>query len=116
MIDRQTLRLARFEILAMDTATRVAVSSQIARGSSCNDPSKLRNHSGHCPRAEAMAKAAGLSVEILDEKKLSNLKMGALLSVAQGSAEPPRMIVDYYTPENVNAAAPVWPGRESHHI
>src|ERR1700693_6319895 len=58
-------------------------------------------------RAEAMAKAAGLSVEILDEKKIEELKMGALLSVAQGSAEPPRMIIITYTPEKLNPSAPV---------
>src|SRR5437879_8923954 len=39
-------------------------------------------------RAEAMAKEAGLAVEILDERKIADLKMGALLSVAQGSVEP----------------------------
>src|SRR6202140_5160133 len=33
--------------------------------------------------------------------------MGALLSVAQGSAEPPRMIVITYTPEKLNPSAPV---------
>src|ERR1700693_420261 len=58
-------------------------------------------------RAEAMAKAAGLSVEILDEKKIEQLKMGALLSVAQGSVEPPRMIIIRYTPEKVSPGAPV---------
>lgn len=57
--------------------------------------------------AEAMAREAGLSVEVLDEKKIAELKMGALLSVAQGSAEPPRFIVISYTPANVNADAPV---------
>ena len=51
-------------------------------------------------KAEAMAKQAGLAVEILDEKKIADLKMGALLGVAQGSAEPPRMIVITYTPAN----------------
>ncbi len=33
--------------------------------------------------------------------------MGALLSVAQGSAEPPRMIIITYTPLTVKAGAPV---------
>ncbi len=50
-------------------------------------------------RLEAMAKEAGLAVEILDEKKIAELKMGALLSVAQGGPEPPRMIVITYTPQ-----------------
>src|SRR5207253_2130096 len=58
-------------------------------------------------KAEAMAKAAGLSVAILDEKKIAELKMGALLSVAQGSVEPPRMIVITYNPPAAKPGAPV---------
>jgi leucyl aminopeptidase len=54
-----------------------------------------------------MAKEAGLAVEILDEKKIADLKMGALLSVAQGSVEPPRVIVATYTPANLKPGAPV---------
>src|SRR5260370_1086785 len=58
-------------------------------------------------RAEAMAKEAGLAVEILDEKKIADLKMGAILSVSQGSVEPPRVIVITYTPANAKPGAPV---------
>jgi len=54
-----------------------------------------------------MAKEAGLSVQILDEKKIADLKMGALLSVAQGSVEPPRVIVVTYNPANAKPGAPV---------
>ena len=54
-----------------------------------------------------MAKEAGLQVEILDEKKIADLKMGALLSVARGSVEPPRMIVITYAPANPKPGAPV---------
>ncbi len=72
-----------------------------------NEPSNRLTPRMLAERAEAMAKAAGLSVEILDEKKIAELKMGALLSVAQGSAEPPRMIVITYTPEKVIPGAPV---------
>jgi leucyl aminopeptidase len=50
-------------------------------------------------RAEKMALDENLAVEIFDEKKIAGLKMGALLSVAQGSVEPPRMIVVTYTPK-----------------
>src|SRR5256885_6757070 len=41
------------------------------------------------------------------EKKISDLKMGALLSVAQGSVEPPRVMVVTYTPANAKPGAPV---------
>ena len=72
-----------------------------------NEPSNRLTPRMLADRAEAMARAAGLSVEILDEKKIEELKMGALLSVAQGSVEPPRMIVITYTPEKLNPGAPV---------
>jgi leucyl aminopeptidase len=58
-------------------------------------------------RAAAMAREEGLACEILDEKRIAELKMGALLSVAQGSVEPPRLIAITYTPANAAPGAPV---------
>ncbi len=72
-----------------------------------NEPSNLLTPRILATRAEEMAREAGLSVQILDEKKIAELKMGALLSVAQGSAEPPRVIVVTYTPEKLDPKAPV---------
>jgi leucyl aminopeptidase len=72
-----------------------------------NEPSNKLTPRILAEKAEAMAKEAGLTVEILDEKKIADLKMGALLSVAQGSVEPPRMIVITYTPANPKPGAPV---------
>jgi leucyl aminopeptidase len=72
-----------------------------------NEPSNKLTPRVLAEKAEAMAKAAGLAVEILDEKKIAELKMGALLSVAQGSVEPPRMIVITYTPANPKPGARV---------
>jgi leucyl aminopeptidase len=72
-----------------------------------NEPSNKLTPAILAEKAEAMAKEAGLAVEILDEKKIADLKMGALLSVAQGSVEPPRVIVITYTPANTKPGAPV---------
>jgi leucyl aminopeptidase len=72
-----------------------------------NEPSNKLTPRILADRAVAMAKEAGLAVDILDEKRIAELKMGALLSVAQGSVEPPRMIVVTYTPANVKPGAPV---------
>ncbi|MGB8324964.1 MAG: leucyl aminopeptidase [Candidatus Acidiferrum sp.] len=72
-----------------------------------NEPSNKLTPSILADKAEAMAKEAGLAVEILDEKKIAELKMGALLSVAQGSVEPPRVIVLTYTPANAKPGGPV---------
>ncbi|HKN26096.1 MAG TPA: leucyl aminopeptidase [Candidatus Acidoferrum sp.] len=72
-----------------------------------NEPSNKLTPKILAEKAEAMAKEAGLAVEILDEKKIADLKMGALLSVAQGGPEPPRVIVVTYTPANPKPGAPV---------
>src|SRR5437868_13704069 len=72
-----------------------------------NEPSNKLTPAILAQKAEAMAKEAGLAVEILDEKRIADLKMGALLSVAQGSVEPPRMMVVTYTPANAKPGAPV---------
>jgi leucyl aminopeptidase len=50
-------------------------------------------------RAEKVAAGSrNLSIEVLGPRELTRLKAGGLLAVAQGSAEPPRMIVMRYTP------------------
>jgi leucyl aminopeptidase len=86
---------------------RVIAESQNFTRDLVNEPSNKLTPSILAQKAEAMAKSAGLSVEILDEKKIADLKMGALLSVAQGSIEPPRMIVITYNPPNPKPGAPV---------
>ncbi len=72
-----------------------------------NEPSNYLTPKMLAARAEAMARESGLEVEILDEHRIAELKMGALLSVAQGSAEPPRVIVVRYTPPQPRQGAPI---------
>ena len=72
-----------------------------------NEPSNKLTPKILAEKAEAMAKEAGLAVEILDEKKIADLKMGALLSVSQGGPEPPRVMVITYTPTNPKPGTPV---------
>src|SRR5881628_3742167 len=86
---------------------RIIADSQNFARDLINEPSNKLTPSILAQKAEAMAKAAGLSVEILDERKIADLKMGALLSVAQGSIEPPRMIVITYNPPSAKPGAPV---------
>ena len=101
-----------------DAANRAEAEKGITRGTSTasaqnfarelvNEPSNQLTPAVLAQRAEAMAREAGLAVEILDENRIRELRMGALLSVAQGSAEPPRVIVVTYTPPAVLAGAPV---------
>ena len=52
-------------------------------------------------RAAEMAAEVGLNCEVHSTEKLHELKMGAFWSVAQGSEEPPALIVLRYDPEGV---------------
>ncbi|HUK54659.1 MAG TPA: leucyl aminopeptidase [Candidatus Binatia bacterium] len=72
-----------------------------------NEPSNRLTPRILADRAVEMARQAGLSIDVLDETRIAELKMGALLSVAQGSAEPPRVIVVTYTPAQLKPGAPV---------
>jgi leucyl aminopeptidase len=72
-----------------------------------NEPSNKLTPRILAEKAEEMGNGAGLDVEVLGEEKIRELKMGALLSVAQGSAEPPRVIVLRYTPAKAREGAPV---------
>jgi leucyl aminopeptidase len=86
---------------------RIIADSQNFTRDLVNEPSNKLTPSILAQKAEAMAKAAGLAVEILDEKRIADLKMGALLSVAKGSDEPPRMVVITYNPPAIKPGAPV---------
>ncbi|MDA8484855.1 leucyl aminopeptidase [Pseudomonas resinovorans] len=62
-----------------------------------NLPPNLCHPSFIAEEAKALAKAhKNLKVDVLDEKKLKELGAGAFLAVAQGSEQPPRMIVLNY--------------------
>jgi leucyl aminopeptidase len=61
-----------------------------------NEPSNRKPPRVIADRAREMAERAGLSVEVLDEHRIRELKMGALLGVSQGSEEPPRVVVAKY--------------------
>ncbi len=63
-----------------------------------NQPGNLLTPTGLAESARAMAAEYGLGCEILDQDRMRQLGMGALLGVAQGSAEPPALIVLRYQP------------------
>jgi leucyl aminopeptidase len=86
---------------------RIIADSQNFARDLVNEPSNKLTPKILAEKAQAMAQEAGLSVEILDEKRIADLKMGALLSVAQGSVEPPRMMVITYNPADAKPGSPV---------
>src|SRR5437899_268253 len=50
-----------------------------------NEPGNVLTPREFADRAAALAKDAGLGVEVLDEKRIADLEMGLLLGVARGS-------------------------------
>jgi leucyl aminopeptidase len=58
-------------------------------------------------RAKAVSKKSRLSCRIIDEKGAKKLKMGAFLSVAQGSDQPARFIILEHKPRRTKASKTV---------
>lgn len=73
-----------------------------------NEPGNVLTPTELGRRAAAMAEEVELSCEVYSTDKLKELKMGAFLAVAQGSYEPPALIVLRYEPASAPAdGAPV---------
>ena len=64
-----------------------------------NEPGNVLTPREFADRARALATAAGLDADVLDEKQIADLKMGLLLGVARGSEQPPRGIVLRHQPK-----------------
>ncbi len=64
-----------------------------------NEPSNLMTPTLLAEQAQTMAARFGLDCQVLGPEEIRALKMGALWGVAQGSDEPPRLIVLRYFPE-----------------
>ena len=47
-------------------------------------------------QAEALAKTHGIKVQVLEREEMEKLGMGSFLGVAQGSVQPPKLIVMHY--------------------
>jgi len=62
-------------------------------------------------QAQAIARAHGLACEVLERSDMEALGMGALLAVAQGSVQPPKLIVLTYRGAAAEAAPVVLVGK-----
>ena len=82
---------------AVDRGRILAEAQNYSRGLA-NDPPNLLTPMRMAEHARELAAEYGLNCEILDQDRMRQLGMGALLGVAQGSAEPPALIVLRYQP------------------
>jgi len=69
-----------------------------------NEPANLFTPSVMAEQAQAIAAEVGLECEVLEREQMQELGMGALLSVAQGSAQPPKLIVLRYRADRRSAS------------
>ena len=98
-VDRVEIRVgSKADGKAVERGRVLAECTNVARALS-NEPGNVLTPREFAERAAKLAGAAGLKVEVLDEKKIAALKMGMLMGVARGSSEPPRLVVLRYEPK-----------------
>jgi leucyl aminopeptidase len=87
---------------ALEEAQIVGESQNFARDL-VNEPANRMTPTILADRAKAMSDQVGLKCEVYGADKIKELKMGAFWGVAQGSDEPPALIVMTYEPEGAPA-------------
>ncbi len=80
---------------AVKKGTILAEASMLAR-EMVNQPSNFMTPTDMAARAREVAKKRGLEIEVLEKEQISELGMGGLLGVAQGSQQPPKFIILTY--------------------
>jgi leucyl aminopeptidase len=70
-----------------------------------NEPAGTMTPRHLAARASEVAEATGLAIEILEEDRIVEERLGGLLGVARGSAEPPRLVRLAYEPDPAIAKA-----------
>lgn len=87
---------------AIPEAEALVAKAQVSAEAVCftrdlvNRPGNVVNPEVMANAASKLAKELPLEVEVLDEVQMAERKMGAILAVGQGSANPPRMITLKY--------------------
>ena len=97
---RPTSRLTRLTLGAYPVVPDAALQRSLvlaeetlgARGL-VNQPANELFPQAYAEEARRRGRAAGLEVEVLEERDLKRLKYGAILAVGMGSARPPRLVV-----------------------
>jgi leucyl aminopeptidase len=110
--DRKDLSIQSFTLAAPPSSDKKAIEAAFREGeiigesqnfarTLVNEPGNKLTPTEFGRRAAAMAKEVGLECDVYSTEKMKELKMGAFLSVAQGSEEPPALIVLRYEPKGV---------------
>jgi len=114
--DREERQIDRLVLVASDAGSEepmlrainrgkvIGEAVNFARGLS-NEPSSVLTPTELAERARQTADQFGLTIDILDEPRMKELGMGALLGVARGSDEPCKLIVLRYPGAGARAGA-----------
>ena len=116
--DRKDQSLASLTLLASERVDQAGVAAGLQEGrviaesqnfarALVNEPGNVLTPTELGRRAAAMCAEVGLACEVYSTDKLRELNMGAFLGVAQGSYEPPALIVIRYEPEDAPEGGPV---------
>ena len=112
--DRKDQSVQSVTIVASESSDKARLQAAMAEGrtigESQNFTRELVNEPGNrmtptmmAERARKMASEVGLNAEIFGPEDIKRMKMGAFWSVAQGSDEPPALIVLKYEPKDAPA-------------
>lgn len=107
VVDRFRIAVSemRNDLAAALERGRIIGESQNYTRALVNEPANLLTPSRLAREAASIASGAALECEILDEARMRELGMGALLGVSQGSLEAPALIVLRYKPDVPSTAS-----------
>jgi len=72
-----------------------------------NEPANVMTPTRMAEEAQKLATEAGLSCTVLEKAEMEKMGMGALLSVAQGSDHPPKLVILEFKPDKRVESEPV---------
>jgi leucyl aminopeptidase len=115
-VDKEKREIEKFVILA-EGADEGALQSGAEKGriigesvnftrDLANEPGGYMTPTDMASRAEEIAGQFGLAIEVLDEDRMQELGMGALLGVSAGSEQPAKLIVLKYNPQGTTGGGP----------
>ena len=101
LVEFDTGKLAEVEAGAR-VGQAVAEGTALARDLA-NQPANVITPTALAETAQRIAAGYGMACQVFDREQMAELKMGALLGVAQGASQPPRFIVLEHNPESGDA-------------
>jgi leucyl aminopeptidase len=103
-----TIRINSAKVTDSDIShLQIVVEATCIARSLVNEPVNYLNATQLAKEFEALGKAGGFSVEVFSEAKIQSLKMGGLLSVNQGSIDPPTFTIMEYKGRGAKNKKPI---------